>query len=176
MSMGWALLGLLVLAGCASKTGFTAYKPYKDRERRAFERADFSAAFADVQTNFQRYAETEVAWAGIIRRVRFHETERTIQAAFEIEQRGFDWKKYSAGEPYQLSAVSAGTIKAGWTVDKPSRISYLKSLAKPGCMIVVYGKPWQCAGDEIQLAASAVRPIRPGRFGIRRDGEGPAAD
>ncbi|MDZ8119788.1 hypothetical protein [Pontiella agarivorans] len=148
-----------VLAGCAS-TGPRAYKPYKSREKKAFGRADRAVNFHDVKTNFQAYAETEVAWAGIIDDIQFKETERTIQVAFDIDYRDFDWKYHKRGNPYRLSAESGGRIKAGWTVDKPARISYLKTLAKPGYMIVVYGRPWDLDDDTIQLAATAVRPIK----------------
>lgn len=165
MFRGWSLLVLLALAGCAS-TGSQNYKPYKSREKQAFERADRSISFTEVKTSFQSYVGTEIAWAGIIDDIQFKETERTIQVAFDIEQHGFDWKKHRGGEPYRLSSESAGRIKAGWVVDKPARISYLKTLAKPGYMILVYGKPWKRSGDEIQLAATAVRPIHPGDFEV----------
>lgn len=170
MFRGWGLLVLLALAGCAS-TDSKDYSPRKSREKKAHARTDFSISFADVKTNFQSYAGAEVAWAGIIGDIQFKETERTIQVAFEIEQREFDWKKYGTGEPYRLSTESAGRIKAGWIVDKPARISFLKTLAKPGYMIVIYGKPWKRNGDEIQLAATAVRLIKSGDYSIL-----PAAD
>lgn len=157
------LLVLPILAGCAS-TETKEYKPYKNREKKAYARADRSVGFSDVRTNFQAHVETEVAWAGIIRDIQFKETERTIQVAFEVEYRDFDWMESRAGTPYSLSAESAGSFKAGWTVEKPARISYLRTLAKPGYMIVIYGKPWRRVHDTIQLAATAVRPIKESKF------------
>lgn len=160
-----AVLFCLVLVGCAS-VGTNDYKPYKNREKEAYSRADRSVTFSDVRTNFMNYVDTEVAWAGIINDIQFKETERTIQVAFDIDYHTFDWKDHGGGEPYKLPEASEGQFKAGWTVDKPARISYLKTLAKPGYMIIVYGKPWRRVEDTIQLAATAVRPIKAGDYEI----------
>jgi len=182
--MMFRVLGLLVvlgLVGCAS-TESKDYRPYKSREKKAYARADRSVSFEDVKTNFQAHVETEVAWAGIINDIQFKEMERTIQVAFDIDQRAFDWQKHGDGKSYKLSATSGGNLTAGWTVDKPARISYLQTLAKPGYMIVIYGKPWKRIGDRIQLAATAVRPIKPGNYeilpliGMSADGEETTAD
>ncbi|QBG47533.1 hypothetical protein EGM51_09065 [Verrucomicrobia bacterium S94] len=152
-----------MLAGCAS-TGSKVYKPHSSREKKAFVRADRSVTFADVQTNFQTYLETEVAWAGVIRGIEFKETERTIQVAFDIDYHDFDWRNYGGGKPYRLAAENGGRFKAGWTVDKPTRISYLKTLAKPGYMILVYGKPWRRDDTAVLLAATAVRLVSTGDY------------
>ena len=154
---------LLLLAGCAS-VGTRDYKPHKSREKKAHARADRSVTMQDVLTNFQALVETEVAWAGIISDLQFNETERTIQVAFDVDYRDFDWKDYGGRRPYRLSAESGGRFRTGWSVDKPARISFLKTLAKPGYMIVVYGKPWQRDGDTVQLVATSVRPISDGDF------------
>ncbi|MDF7825036.1 hypothetical protein P4B35_13520 [Pontiellaceae bacterium B12227] len=157
------LLSVLLVFGCASvQEG--AYEPYKSREKKAFARADRSVEIIDVQTNFYAYVETEVAWAGLIEDIQFKETERTIQVAFSIEHRAFDWLDHGGAMPYQLSAEGQGSFRAGWTVDKPARISHLKTLAKPGYMIVIYGKPYRMEGGVIQLAATAVRPIKNTQF------------
>lgn len=160
-----SLLVLLALAGCAS-VGSNEYKPYKSREKQAYARADRSVTFQHVTTNFNACIEAEVAWAGIIDDIQFKETERTIQVAFDIDHREFDWMDHGGGRPYKLGAENKGRIKVGWTVDKPARISNLKTRAKPGYMIMVYGKPWRREGHEIQLAATAVRPIKESDFEI----------
>ncbi len=176
-----ALLLCAVLTGCAS-VSTQSYRPYKNREKKAYARADRSIPFDEVKTNFQAYAETEVAWAGIIDDIQFKENERTIQVAFDVDHRTFDWMDHGGGSRYRLSAESAGRIKVGWTVDKPARISYLKTLAKPGYMIIVYGKPWRQGDGAIQLAATAVRPIKSGAVeflpGVGKEAgeEVPAAD
>ena len=158
-------LSVLLSFGCASVKE-SAYKPYKTREKKAFSRADRAVEIIDVQTNFQAYVGTEVAWAGIIEDIQFKETERTIQVAFSVEHREFDWVDHGGGVPYQLSAEGQGGFKAGWVVDKPARISYLKALAKPGYMIVIYGKPYRMENGVVQLAATAVRPIKAGEFRV----------
>ncbi|MDF7808504.1 hypothetical protein P4E94_13715 [Pontiellaceae bacterium B12219] len=155
-----ALLGVVFLSGCAMRRD-TAYRPYKSREKKAFVQADRSIALADVQTNFNAYVTNEVVWAGVIKDVRFKETERTVQVAFEVDQRAFNWKK-----PYQLSAEGEGVFRAGWVVDKPTRISVLQGRAQPGYMIVVYGKPFRVQDGIVQLAATAVRPIKTSKYKV----------
>jgi hypothetical protein len=157
------LFGLLSLVGCASvEQG--AYRPVKSKEKQAFARADRGVAPADVKKNFRALENTEVAWAGIIKDVQFNETERTFQVAFEVEHRGFDWKDHGGGAPFRLSSEGDGLFRAGWVVDKPTRISYLKMLAGPGDMLIVYGKPYRMKDWVIQLAATAIRPVRDSDF------------
>ena len=159
------LLGLLSLVGCASvEQG--SYRPVKGKEKQAFARADRDVSPADVRKDFQALENTEVAWAGIIKDVQFNETERTIQVAFQIEHRGFDWKNHGGGKPFRLSAEGDGLFRAGWVVDKPTRISYLKMLAAPGDMLIVYGKPYRMKDWVIQLSATAIRPVRAGDYSV----------
>jgi len=55
---------------------------------------------------------------------------------------------------------------AGWTVNKPARISVLKTQAEPGDMILVYGRLYRMKDGVIQLAATSVRPIKTGDFTV----------
>jgi hypothetical protein len=155
-----ALLGVMILSGCATQ-GPKNYRPHKGCEKEVFAQADRSISLAEVKTNFNAYVTNEVAWAGIIEDVQFKETERTVQVAFEVDQREFNWET-----PYRLSDEGDGRFRAGWVIDKPTRISVLKSQAKPGYMIIIYGKPFQMQNGVIQLAATAVRPIKTGKFEI----------
>jgi hypothetical protein len=161
-----AVVALLILSGCAT-VGERAYSPAKSREKKAFVRADRSIAPLTVQTNFDAFLDAEVAWAGIITDVQYNETERTVQVAFEVEHRGFDWINHGGKRPFQLGAKGDGMFRTGWEVDKPTRISYLKLLAAPGDMIIVYGKPYRMKEGVVQLAATALRPIKEERFSIR---------
>jgi hypothetical protein len=155
-----ALIGVIFLSGCAMQRN-TAYRPYKSREKKAFSQADRSIGLMEVQTNFNAYVTNEVVWAGIIEDVQFKETERTVQVAFEVDQRDFNWEK-----PYQLSAEGEGRFRAGWVIDKPTRISVLQSRAQPGYMIIIYGKPFKMQNGVVQLAATAVRPIKTSKFSV----------
>ena len=159
------MLAVVLSWGCASMED-TSYKPYKNREKKAFSRADRSISILDVQTNFQAHVGTELAWAGIIEDVQYKETERTIQVAFKVEHREFDWMDHGGGTPYHLAAEGQGSFRAGWIVDKPARISHLKTLAKPGDMIVVYGQLYRMEDGVVQLAATAVRPIKTADFKV----------
>jgi len=103
--------------------------------------------------------EQEVAWAGVIEDVQYRETERTVQVAFRVDHRSFDWKNHGGSRPYQLSKKGDGVFMAGWVVQKPTRISFLKTLSRPGDMIIVYGTPYRMKKGIIQLSASAIRPI-----------------
>jgi hypothetical protein len=158
------VLWAVVLAGCSTLND-RDYTPYKSREKKAYARADRAISIPDVQSNLFELATTEVAWAGIIDEIQFKELERTIQVAFSVDQHDFDWKNYRKGKPYHLSADSQGQFTVGWTVDKPARISHLKTLAKPGYMIIAYGTPFRVDEDGVvQLSATAIRPIKMKKF------------
>ena len=157
------LLGMVLVAGC-STVERGRYRPRSGNEKKAHGRADRSVSPADVKADFAAFANTEVAWAGIISDVQFKETERTIQVAFQVEHRDFDWKDHGGGKPYRLSSTGEGLFLAGWTVNKPARIDYLRSRAKSGYMIVVHGKPYQTRAGVVQLSATAVRPVKTGDF------------
>ena len=164
MARFWRLVFVLAVAGCASMEKAVDYRPKSSREKQAVFRADREVSPDDVRADFHAHERTEIAWAGVIRDIQFKETERTIQVAFDIEHRGFDWKDHGGSVPYRLSPEGQGRFVAGWTVDKPARIDYLRSLAKPGCMILVYGKPYRMADGVIQIAATSVRPIKSSDF------------
>ena len=66
----------------------------------------------------------------------------------------------------RLGAESEGLFAAGWKVEKPTRISYLKSLAKEGDMLVAYGTPYRMRSGVIQLNTSSVRPISADDYSI----------
>lgn len=159
------MIGILALTGCATQ-GPDSYTPYKTREKKAYARADRSITPSDVKTNFQANVTTEVAWVGIIKDIQFRETERTIQVAFGIDHRNFDWIRHRAGKLYHLTNSGEGQFLAGWTVDKPARISHLKTLATPGDMIVVYGKPYKVENGVIQIVATSVRPIKKSKYEV----------
>ena len=157
------VLGALLLAGCATiEKG--AYHPRSGKEKQAFARANRDVTPSAVKKDFQTLKNSELAWAGVIKDVQYKETERTIQVAFEVDHRHFDWKDYGGGEPYRLSIEGDGIFIVGWVVDKPTRISYLKSLAKPGDMLIAYGKPYRMTDGVVQLAATAVRPVSSGDY------------
>ena len=152
------VFGVVVFSGCATvEQG--AYHPDSGNEKRAFAQANRDLSPADVKNDFQTLRNSKLAWAGIIKDVQYKETERTIQVAFEVEHRHFDWKDHGGGKPYHLSVEGDGIFIVGWEVDKPTRISYLKSLAKPGDMLIAYGKPYRVTDGVVQLAATAVRPV-----------------
>ncbi len=157
------VLGMVLVAGC-STVEQGSYRPKSGNEKKVHGRADRSVRPADVTADFKAFENTEVAWAGIITEVQFKETERTIQVAFKVEHRDFDWKDHGGGKPYHLSATGDGLFLAGWAVNKPARIDYLRSRAKPGYMIVVHGKPYQTRAGLVQLSATAVRPIKTSDF------------
>jgi hypothetical protein len=154
-----ALMGVLVLVGCTTiDTG--TYRPKSGKEKAAFARSVSDVSPSDVQKDFHSLETTEMVWAGVISDIQFKETERTVQVAFQIDHRSFDWKDYGGGKPYRLSAEGDGPFVAGWTVDKPTSIAKLKAQAKPGYMILVYGKPYQMRGGVVQLSATALRLIK----------------
>lgn len=153
------VLSIALVTGCAS-TGTKPYQPTSPTEKEAFSIADKTISMEDVRANFNAYKrDSEIAWAGIIKKVQFAEKERSVQVGFVIEHHDFDWTKHSSGPEFQLSKESSGTFLAGWVVQKPTRISYLKQLAKPGDMIIVYGKPHRIKGSTIHIIASAIHPI-----------------
>jgi hypothetical protein len=156
-----ALLVLLFLAGCAT-VDREGYRPKSAKEKKAFLHANRSVGPNDVRRHFHRLEATEVVWAGIIKEVQFKEAERTIQVAFRVEHRHFDW----SGKPYRLSSEGEGEFVAGQSIDKPASISRLRSMAKPGYMLVVYGKPYRMVNGVIHLVATSVRPISVDEFRI----------
>jgi hypothetical protein len=135
------------------------YRAGSTRERQALKVADRSVAPADVRADFHAFEDTVVAWAGIIEDIRFKETERTVQVAFRLRHCGFDWIDRGGAQPYRATETGQGTFLAGWTVGKPTRIGYLKTLAQPGDLLLVYGRPYRMVGGIVQLSAEAVRPI-----------------
>jgi hypothetical protein len=161
-----AILTVLLVAGCAS-VGERAYSPAKSREKKAYKKADRGITPLNVQTNFDAFVKMEVAWAGIIKDVQYNETERTFQVAFEVEHRGFDWIDHGGKQPFRLDSGGDGMFRTGWVVDKPTRISYLQMLAAPGDMLIVYGKPYRMKEGVVQLAATALRPIKQDHYAIR---------
>lgn len=153
------LLAGVFLAGCATVPD-GEYRPAGGQERAAFAKADLAISPAAVRAGFAALQGRDVAWAGIIKDIQYKETERTIQVAFMVEHRHFDWKERGGKKPFQLSAGGDGAFVAGWTVAKPTSIGYLKTLAAPGDLLIVYGAPYRIAADgAIQLTATAVRPI-----------------
>ncbi|WP_372808225.1 hypothetical protein [Pontiella sp.] len=165
--MKWLVLvaAVLVVSGCAS-VGERGYRPATHAEKKAFARADRSVSPQAVRSDFVSYGGMEVAWAGIIKNVQYSETERTYLIAFEVEHCGFDWTERGGTEPFRLTAPGEGTFTAGWYANKPTRVSYLQLLAAPGDMLIVYGKPHQMKNGVVQLAATAIRPVKVGGFAI----------
>jgi hypothetical protein len=160
-----AFWGLLVLTGCTSvEEG--VYIPQSSKERAAFVRASTDLQPNDIRNDFQSMRAREVAWVGVIEDIQYRETERTVQVAFRVDHRYFDWKDHGSSHPYHLSKEGEGIFMAGWVVKKPTRISYLRTLAKPGDMLVVYGKPYGMKNNIIQLAATAIRPITDDDYSI----------
>ncbi len=152
------LVGLLVLMGCATvEKG--VYRPKNGKEKTALSRAVKDIAPSDVRKDFRGLEDTELAWAGVIKEIQFKETERTVQVAFQVDHRNFNWKDYGGKKSYRLSAVGEGTFVAGWTVPKPTSIAKLKTQAKSGYMILVYGKPYRMKDGIVQLSATALRLI-----------------
>jgi hypothetical protein len=164
--MKWLSMALVLLvAGCAS-VGGRSYHPAKSVEKKAFARADRSISPNAVRADYVSYRGTEVAWAGIIKNVQYSETERTYLIAFEVEHCGFDWMEHGGNETFRLTSPGEGTFTAGWYANKPTRVSYLKLLAAPGDMLIVYGKPHQMKNGVVQLAATAIRPVKAGGFSV----------
>lgn len=159
------LLSLIAVTGCSTMKE-KDYRPKSGREKKAFETASRGIPLSYVYDDFDSFRRVELAWAGIIQDVQFKEMDRTIQVAFEVDHRKFDWSSHGGIKPFHLSEQGDGVFTAGWVVQKPARISYLKALAKPGYMILVYGKPYQVNDGIIQLKATAVRPVSPGNFEI----------
>ncbi len=157
--------GLMLLAGCATYED-GRYRPVTGTEKEVFARADQRITPSDVRQNFDAFKTNDVAWVGIIKDIRFKETERTIQVAFQVEHRHFDWLTHDGAAAYHLSAEGEGEFMVGWSVRKPTSIGRLKAQAKPGYMLVAYGTPYRIIDGVIQLAATAVRPVSAGQFTI----------
>ena len=153
------VLSVLAVAGCRTVDP-GMHHPKTDKEKKAFARANLETTPEQVRKDFESLRNTEVAWAGIIRDVQYKETERTIQVAFKVEHRYFDWMDYGGAQPFHLSTEGEGMFVAGWPVNKPTRIGYLKALVKPGDMLIVYGKPYSVFNNIVHLAASAIRPVK----------------
>jgi len=160
------LCAILFLVGCATvEKG--AYPPKSSKEKKAFAQASREIQPKDVRADFHAAEKSVMAWAGVIKDIQYKETERTVQVAFKVDHRNFDWKDHGGSTPYQLSAEGDGIFLAGWTVQKPTRISYLKTLSKPGDMLIVYGTPYRMTGGSlIQLKASAIRSIHEGNYRV----------
>ncbi len=151
--------GLLILTGCATMED-GVYRPKSSKEKAAFSKAVKDVSPADVRQNFRALESTEMAWAGVIKDIQFKETERTIQVAFQIDHRSFDWTDHGGDKPYRLSSTGDGVFVAGWIVRKPTTIGKLKTEAKAGYMMLVYGKPYQMKEGVIQVSTSALRLIK----------------
>ncbi|MBT8046039.1 MAG: hypothetical protein KJN67_02620, partial [Pontiella sp.] len=143
-------IGCMLLAGCTTFND-GLYRPVSGREKKAFARADQAISPADVRRDFDTFNTREVAWAGIIKDIRFKETERTIQVAFQVEHRHFDWLTHTGRAGYRLSAAGDGEFMVGWSVRKPTSVGRLMAQAKPGYMLVAYGKPYRIMDGVIQL-------------------------
>jgi hypothetical protein len=149
----------LLMAGC-STPGLRDYRPQNGREVQLLGKAVRTITPADVRKDFSGNAATLVVWVGIIKKIEFRETERTIQVAFLLDHRRFDWLEHREDDaPYHLSEKGAGEFTAGWTVNKPTRINYLKSLSEPGDALVVYGTPYSIKNGIVRLDASHVRVL-----------------
>ena len=101
------ILSLLTVAGC-STFHETDYHPKSSKEKKAYVTAVRGIPLSYVQDDLERHLGVEVGWAGIIKDIQFKETERTIQVAFEVEHREFDWRDHGGGRPYHLSAKGDG--------------------------------------------------------------------
>ena len=166
MYLGMAAGLAALLAGCSTVPD-GAYRPKSFVEKQALVRATKEVSLAAVRQNFLALRNTEVAWAGVIKDVQFRETERTVQVAFSVDHRRFDWQRHrDDNKPYHLSAQGEGPFTAGWTVRKPTQISYLEGLARPGYMLIVYGTPHSMRSASVHLAATAVRVIPVDEFRI----------
>ena len=147
-----------LLAGCSSVPKGT-YRPASSKEKQALATA-FRAIYPnDVRADVQSFEKMQIAWVGEIKELEFREDDDAVQVAFLLDHRYFDWKEHPGDKPYHLSATGEGSFAAGWTVPKPTSISHLKKLAKPGYMLVVYGMPSGLRGETVRLEATAVRVI-----------------
>jgi hypothetical protein len=165
---------LLLLVGCSTVRD-KAYRPGVGAEKKAFSFAQLDISPDDVRQNFHELERKEVAWAGVISEIDYKQKEDAVLVAFLIKHRDFDWTDHGGKVPYRLSATGSGDFAAGWSVKMPTKISYLKTLAKPGDMIIVYGKPYRMKSGVIQIAATAVRPIPADEFQVLSPAPAPAA-
>lgn len=166
----------MISCGCAMMGSPSDYRPNSSREKMALSKAELDITPNDVRDHFHGYLGRNLAWAGIIKSVQFNETLRTIQVAFEVEHRAFDWKKHGGHKPYRLSAEGEGVFTAGWTVQKPTSIQHLRSLADEGDMLLVYGRIYRLQDDVVQVEATAVRPIKKDEFQEVGQASGNASD
>jgi hypothetical protein len=155
-------LSIVVLAGCATVDKHS-YNPVSPQETAAFTRADRSLGPGDVSRDFEALKDAELAWAGVIKAVKFKENGDNVFVAFRVEHRHFDW----SGKPYLLSSEGDGEFMSGQSLTKSDNIEFLRATMLPGSMLIVYGKPLRVSeSGMIQLSASSIRPVLLSEFSV----------
>jgi hypothetical protein len=149
---------MILLHGCVPHT--RAYRPVSTLEQQAFDRADRNVFPEDVRHAMARYSGTMLAWAGVIVSSEFVEERDQVEIKFLLEHHYYSWiEDFSVQrERVFLSPRGEGRFRTKWIVRKDAEA--MRSAARPGTLLIVYGTPEQIADDgSISLRAAYIRGI-----------------
>jgi hypothetical protein len=147
-------------AGCPGLGGSGEYKPLGPGEIAAHRKAVRDVFPADVRKDPQRYSNTLVAWAGVLRSFEATKEGNKTVLRFVVEHRYFDWlTNYGfQADRFFLSPRGEGVFKASWSLPLEAFDS-IPRLLHNGEMLVIYGNPSEVVGDTIVIAPTAYARI-----------------
>jgi hypothetical protein len=136
-----------VLVSCQSE-GDGPYQPANKHEATEFDNAHLTVYPDDVRADLDRYTNTMVAWAGIIRSTDAIEAETggKIYAATVFENHYFDWQqaKTQDGLQFLVSPGGEGSFRSELHLRKSTQEATANDAEKylgRGRLAVLYGMP-----------------------------------
>ncbi|MEJ2636018.1 MAG: hypothetical protein P8184_12095 [Calditrichia bacterium] len=147
---------LISLEGCAQ-----AYRPRSNWELKEYSNSRLNIYPDEVRKNPEKFSDTQVAWAGIIKQSKFYKTSENIEVDLLLEHHYFDWHENKNAPPleYYLSSRGEGYFKTRWFFKKDVDLQYIYDRYIPDNLAIVYGVPRSVDADTVIVASNYVRVI-----------------
>ena len=154
---------LMLLPGCLPFPHTRTYRPVSSLEKQALERANRNVFPDDVRRALPDHSSTVLAWPGVIVSSEFVEHADKLEITFLLEHHYYSWlEDFSIQrERIFLSPRGEGPFRTSWFVRKEDGdTAAVRSAARPGNLLIVYGSPDQITDDGvISVSAAYIRPI-----------------
>lgn len=144
-------LAVPLISGCT-----TAYKSADAYEQKEHRYALVNVSPDEVRAHLDRYTNSVVAWAGIIKDTDAYEDGKDyqIRAVSTLEHHYYDWKvnhkKFKA--PYCVSSRGEGLFRVEWFMKRVVDVAGSRDAedyAAPGKLALVYGTPLKVEDDGV---------------------------
>jgi hypothetical protein len=158
---------LILLSGCLPFPHTRAYRPVSTLERQAFDRASQDVFPDDVRNAPADHSGTILVWPGVILSSEFVDHGDRVEIQLLLEHHYYDWiEDFGAQrERIFLSPRGEGRLRTSWIVRKGGDTEALRKAARPGTLLILYGRPDQVADDgSISVRAVYIRAIDPEWF------------